>query len=1103
MRTLHRRTMFAPVLAAALAAGTIGTPHTALAQRGRGGQAESDTSEQRDPLARAIRGLRFRSIGPAVISGRISDVAVHPTDKKTWYVGTASGGLWKTTNAGTSFSPIFDDEDSYSIGVVAIDPANPNVVWVGSGENNAQRSVAYGDGVYKSVDGGRTWRNVGLPNSEHIGKILIDPRNSDVVYVAAQGPVFNGGGDRGLYKTTDGGESWTKILDAGEWAGVTDVVMDPRNPDVLIAATWQRARRQWGLILGGPQSAVHRTTDGGETWSKSQRGLPSTELGRIGLAMSSVDPDVVYAILEAANGRSGFYRSQNNGISWERMSDRATSGNYYQEIFADPVHVDRVYVMDVRNWVTDDGGRTFRSVGEQNKHVDSHALWIDPDDTDHLLIGCDGGLYESFDGGRTYDWFENLPLAQFYRLEVDSVRPFYRVFGGTQDNSTMGGPSRTRTRRGAHNGDWFLTQGGDGFYSRVDPTDSNIVYSESQYAGLTRFNLATGERVSITPLPEPGEPALRWHWDAPLIISPHAPARLYFAAQRVFRSDDRGSSWTPVSGDLTAQIDRNRLELMGRVWGVDAVGKNRSTSTWNSIVTLAESPLQEGVLWVGTDDGLVQVTEDGGQTWRRVESIRGVPDTTFVSRVTPSFHDLNTVYVSFDNHKAGDYRPYIAKSTDLGRSWTLISDDLPERGTVYVVLEDFKNPDLLFAGTEFGAFFSPNGGRSWAQLSSGLPTIQVRDMALQTQHDDLVLATFGRGFYILDDLETLRRLTPAVLETDVTLLPVDPAPLFVLASPDPGWQGERFWTADNPPMGAAIFYHVKETIRTRRAERQRAEQAAARRGENVFYPPWDSLRAEDREQDPEMILTVTDATGTVVRRLTGSVSAGLHRVTWDLRYPSATPIRGTDDDGGSFGAGGGPYVVPGIYTVTLATKVNDIVTPVSEPQTFEVYLLDGDLAPRPPAVLAFQRQTAALQRAMLGADAAAEDAMERIRLLERALQQTPADVSPLQRDLRALRDRLQELQWELGGDPTMGRRNEPTPPSLQSRLRRITGGAWSGSLQEVTGTQRRQYEILSAEFGGILGNLRRLIDVDLAGLEDAAEQAGAPWTSGRLPAWTP
>ncbi|MFQ6099222.1 MAG: glycosyl hydrolase, partial [Armatimonadota bacterium] len=505
-------TVFSWTVAGLLVAFSVFGTEPAVAQRGRGGQEEADTGRQRDPLERAVAGLRFRSIGPGVISGRISDIAVDPTHRSTWYVATASGGLWKTTNAGTSFSPIFDGEGSYSIGVVALDPKNSNVVWVGTGENNAQRSVSYGDGVYKSIDGGGTWKKMGLEQSEHIGKILVDPRNSDVVYVAAQGPVFSGGGDRGLYKTTDGGETWTKILDGGEWAGVSDVVMDPRDPDILIAAVWQRARRQWGYIAGGPESGLHRSTDGGETWVKSQRGLPSEELGRIGLAISPVDPDVVYAIVEAANGKGGFYRSRSSGVSWQRMSDRSTIGLYYQEIFADPQDVDRVYVMDTRTWITEDGGKSFEVLGERNKHVDNHALWIDPEDTDHLIIGCDGGLYESFDRGATYDWFQNLPLGQFYRVEVDSTRPFYRVFGGTQDNSSVGGPSRTRTRRGGRNADWFLTQGGDGFYSRIDPSDPNTIYAESQYAGLTRFNLATGERVSIRPEPAPGEPPLVWHW---------------------------------------------------------------------------------------------------------------------------------------------------------------------------------------------------------------------------------------------------------------------------------------------------------------------------------------------------------------------------------------------------------------------------------------------------------------------------------------------------------------------------------------------------------------------------------------------------------------
>jgi hypothetical protein len=791
------------------------------------------------------------------------------------------------------------------------------------------------------------------------------------------------------------------------------------------------------------------------------------------------------------------------------MSDRVTIGLYYQEIEADPVRVDRVYAMDTGNWISDDGGRTFTRLGERNKHVDNQALWIDPDDNNHLILGCDGGLYESFDRGATYDWFQNLALGQFYRVEVDSTEPFYRVFGGTQDNSSVGGPSRTRTRRGGRNADWFLTQGGDGFYSRIDPLDPNIVYAESQHAGLTRFNLATGERVSIRPEGELGE-ALVWHWDAPLIISPHSPSRLYFAANRVFRSEDRGGSWRTVSPDLTKQIDRNRLKVMGRVWGVDAVAKNASTSVWGAVVSLAESPLQEGLLFAGTDDGMVQISEDGGDNWRAIPSVDDVPDTTFITDIQPSWHDANTVYVAFDNHKAGDYKPYIAKSTNLGGSWELIQNNLPERGTVYTILEDYKDPSLLFAGTEFGIYFSNNGGENWTRIRGGLPTIMVRDMVFQTQHDDLVIATFGRGFYVLDNLETLRALTPELLASEGGLLPINRTPMYVASNPDPGWQGERFYTSGNPSLGATFYYYLKDALRTRRQQRQQTDRAAARRGEDVFYPSWDALREEDLEEAPQMTLTVSDQEGRVVRRLTGRTSAGVTNVTWNLRYPSASPIS-SGGGGGGFGGfgggggggGGGPYVVPGTYTVALAKLVDGVTTPVGEPQRFEVYPLDDVATPRSAEVLAFQQQTARLQRAVLGANAAAGEAVTHIGLLKRALNETPNADPQITADLRTLENSIREIRWELSGDPTVGRRREASPTSLVRRLGRITGGAWSGALHEVTGMQREQYDVVAAEFSSILDQLRPLIEVELKRIEDAAEAAGAPWTSGRLPTWRP
>jgi hypothetical protein len=782
---------------------------------------------------------------------------------------------------------------------------------------------------------------------------------------------------------------------------------------------------------------------------------------------------------------------------------------YDQEIFADPVDVDRVYSIDVRTMITEDGGRTFRPLGERNKHVDNHVVWIDPDDTDHLLIGCDGGLYQSFDRGQTYTYFANLPLGQFYRVEADNSLPFYRVYGGTQDNASIGGPSRTRTNHGIVNHDWFFTQGGDGFQTRVDPTASEIVYSQSQHGNLARFNLASGEDINIVPQPEPGEPGLRWHWDSPLIISPFSNTRLYFAANRLFRSEDRGTSWRPVSPDLTRQIDRNRLPMMDRVWSVDAVAKNASTSLYGAIVALAESPLREGLLWVGTDDGLVQVSENGGETWRAMDRFPGVPDTTFVSRVLPSAHDANTVYVAFDNHKAGDYRPYVVKSTDLGRSWTSVAGNLPERGTVYAVVEDHVDARLLFAGTEFGLFFTNDGGTRWTRLGGGLPTIQVRDLAIQQRDDDLVVATFGRGFYILDDLAPLRGLRPEVVAGPAHLFPVRRAPLYVESSPlggsGAGWQGGSFYTASNPPFGAVFTYYLRDELKTRRARRQESEREAARAGRDVFYPPWDSLKAEDREEAPALVLTVTDAENRVVRRLTGPVTAGTHRVAWNLRYPAPNPPTLTPPDtagGGGFGGPpAGPFVLPGRYVVSLSQRVDGVVSPLGEPRTFEVTPLDAGVGPRSAEVVAFQRQAAQLQRTVLGANAAIGEANNRMRLLRRALEETPGADPDLTMQLIAVADRLRDVQESVSGDPTVERRNESSPPSLADRVNRIAGGLWSGTLGDVTDTHRRQYAIVAAEIGSVLERLRTLIDVDLKRIEDAAEAAGAPWTSGRVPRW--
>ena len=1101
------------VAALALSGAVFASSHSLAApSRSRPARANTRTSTGADSLLKggSFNGLAFRSIGPAVNSGRVVDIAVAPNDRFTWYLAVASGGVWKTVNAGTTWEPIFDHEKSYSIGCVAVDPKHPLTVWVGSGENNSQRSVSYGDGVYKSMDGGKHWKNVGLPGSEHIGKILVDPRNTDVVYVAAQGPLWNVGGERGLYKTEDGGKTWKRILHVDDRTGVSEVAFDPRDPDVLYAVAYERHRRVWTLIDGGPGSGIHKSVDGGKTWTKLTNGLPSEDLGRIGIAVSPVDPDVVYAIVEGGEKVGGVYRSKDGGGNWERMSDyQSTSPQYYQELVCDPRKLDRVYSMDTFIQVTDDGGRTWRRAGEKYKHVDNHAMWIDPDDSDHLLVGCDGGLYESFDRATTWSFKANLPITQFYRVAVDDSEPFYFVYGGTQDNNSLGGPSRTTNQHGIRNEDWFVTLGGDGFQSVVDPQDPNIIYAELQYGELARYDRKTGERVMIQPQPEPGDAPQKWNWDSPLMISPHAHTRLYFGSQRLWRSDDRGDSWRPVSPDLTRGVDRNRLEVAGRVWSVDAIAKNASTSFYGNLVSLAESPRQEGLLYAGTDDGLVQVSEDDGAHWRRVERFAGVPEMSYVSRLTASAHDANVVYAAFDRHQSADYKPYLLRSADRGRTWTSIAGNLPERGTVYCVVEDPVNADLLFAGTEFGVFFTLDRGRRWVPLQGGLPTIQVRDLAIQPRENDLVLATFGRGFYVLDDYSLLRTLTSRDLADAARLFPVRKALMYVPDAPlglrENSQQGHAYYEAPNPPFGATFTYYLRRGLETRKKARRALEKARVEKGEPVYYPAWDTLRMEDREENPAILLTVADEEGHVVRRIAGPSGAGFQRVAWDLHYPAPNPIgsRRNDEENPFDDPPSGPMAAPGAYTVTLSERIEGKETTLAGPIRFEAIPLgSGAIAAKDRLeALDFQRKTARLQRAVLGATEVANETRNRIAAMKRALDETPEASPALVTRVRSLEAELQDVLVDLTGDPVRARRNEPTPPAIEDRVERIVDSHWRASGLPPA-TCRREYAIAAEQFGRTLERLRTLVGVDLAKIESEAELAGAPWTPGRLPSWS-
>jgi photosystem II stability/assembly factor-like uncharacterized protein len=909
--------------------------------------------------AETVREITMRNIAGTFSSGRIADVAVDPRNRNIWYVATASGGLWKTTNRGISFQPVFDDGGSYSLGCVTVDPRNSDIVWLGTGENQSQRAIGWGDGVYKSVDAGRTWKNTGLKDSQHIARIVVDPRDSDKVYAASQGPLFSPGGDRGLYKTTDGGNTWKPVLEISENTGITDIALDPRNPDILYAAAYQRRRNTSVIVAGGPDAGIFKSVDGGKNWRKLTAGLPAVDLGRIALAVSPQKPDVVYALVMTArsNKLSGFYRSEDAGEHWSRGAFKEVQDpEYYGEIFADPFQFDRIYGMDISVFVTEDGGKTVQNAfgggggrGER-LHSDNHALVFDPGDANHLIEGNDGGLYESYDHGRTWRHFNNIPATQFYRLSVDNGLPFYNVYGGTQDNGSQGVPSRTMVADGIRTSDWMVTGGGDGYQSRADPEDASIVYTCSQQINCGRLDLKTGQASSISPLagrggrgggPSPAgkvnDPKLRSRWDVPFIISPHNRRRLYILANRLLESDDSGATWREVSEDLTRSIDRDTIPVMGKVWGADAVWKNEFTDDYGTGTALAESPLKEGLLIAGTDDGLVQVSEDGSQTWRKVDKWPGVPDLTYVTDVHPSPVDANTLFVTLNDFQRGNFRPYVMKSPDLGRTWTSISGDLPVADPVWTIVQDHVNPDLLFVGTEFGLSFTVDGGRHWIKIRNGMPPIPIRDLAIQKRENDLAAASFGRGFFILDDYAALRQLTPEVLSSAGALFaPGRKARVY----DEIGYyraQGDNLGSP-NPPFGAILSYYLR-----------------------------DDLPAGSGSDGPRVVLQIADTAGKMVRQLDASSKAGLHRITWDLREtapqnaatgPAGNSAPPTNPGGagagdqepppgrtrsGGFGRGGrgGSMVKPGMYTVTLGELAAGTLVPIGQPQKLEVAPLEA------------------------------------------------------------------------------------------------------------------------------------------------------------------
>ena len=1051
-------------------------------------------------------GIAFRSIGPAFASGRIADIVVNPDNPFEYYIAVASGGVWKTSNGGTTYMPIFDSQSSYSTGCITMAPSNSNVIWVGTGENNNQRSVAYGDGVYKSEDGGKSFKNMGLKSSEHIGKIIIHPSNSNVVYVAAYGPLWSKGGERGVYKTTNGGSTWDKVLEVSENTGINDIVMDPRDPDVLFAAAHQRRRHVWTYIDGGPESAVYKSKDGGATWGKLSNGLPEGDLGRIGLAISPANPDYVYAIIKASGKTGGFYRSTDRGASWKKMSDYQTSGNYYQEIVCDPLDEDKIFSMNTWLHHTENGGKSFMTTGEKHKHVDNHCMWIDPSNTDHWIVGCDGGIYETWDHAANWQFKSNLPLTQFYRVAVDNATPFYNIYGGTQDNNSMGGPSRSLNNAGIVNADWFITIGGDVFESQIDPADPNIVYAQAQYGWLVRYDKKSGEKIGIQPMPAKDEAPYRWNWDAPLLISPHNNKRLFFCANKVFKSEDRGNTWTTISEDLSRQIDRNKLKVMGRVWGMDAVMKNKSTSIYGNIVAFDESPLKENLLYAGTDDGLIHSTQNGGQNWNKIDGIDGVPSKTYVNAIVASKHDENAVFVAFNNHKNGDFTPYLFISNDKGKTWSSIVSNLPKRGSVYSIAEDHNNENLLFVGTEFGVFFTVDKGKEWTKLTSGIPTIAARDLAIQERENDLVVASFGRSFYVLDNYAPLREVTPELLKKKSHIFKIKDGLMFVPTNPlglrGKSAQGESYYSAPNPEYGVTFTYYVKDKTKSLKETRQAKEKELAKVGKDVFYPTMEEIQAEDNEEKPYLLFIIKDANGVPVRKIKTGTKSGINRISWNFRLTTTSPIKLSKGKIGRYSTSDeGPLALPGAYTVELYESINGKINLLHEAVQFNLKPLNNQtlLAKDKAAVLEFQNQLAELRRRVSGASAIISETNNKIKYLKSAIQNYPSVPIDLLTETKTLENEMLSIQIKLHGNRSRSRREFETYPSISSRIGTAVYQLWHTTTSPTT-TQKQGYEIAKEEFKPVMKKLNEMAG-KVASLEEKMTQYGVPYTPGRANSW--
>jgi photosystem II stability/assembly factor-like uncharacterized protein len=1011
----------------------------------------STSTAQQPPPVTSLDALKWRHIGPASFGGRIDDVEAVPGKPSIIFVATASGGIFKTINAGVTWKPVFDEEGgALSIGDVAIAPSDPNIVWAGTGEPNNRQSSSWGDGVYRSVDGGEVWRHMGLKDTHHVGRIVIHPRNPDIVYIAALGHLWGPNEERGLYKTVDGGKTWKKALYINADTGVVDVAMDS-DGRTLFAAAYQRRRRGWGFVGGGPHGALYRSLDGGDTWEKLAGGLPHGDVGRIGVEISKSHPNVVYAIYQHKNG--GVFKSEDRGNTWTRMNAMNPRASYYSQIRIDPQNPDKIWVLGGSLAVSIDGGRTFRSDDTGNLiHVDHHALSINPSDPDHLVLGNDGGLYFSYDGSRHWDFIDNLPIGQYYDISVDTRDPYW-IYGGTQDNGTWAIPSRTSSLLGITNGDVINIAYGDGFYIEPDTKDPRVIYANSQSGRAYQVDMETREERGIRPVPKDPKETYRFNWSTPMLISPHDSNVVYYGGNKLFRTSDRGQTWQVVSPDLTLNQDWKKLPLMGPERSADTLSRDDGVSDFGTITTLAESPLQAGVLYVGTDDGQVQITRDGGKNWQNVTSRFRLPGPRWVSRVIASRHAAGTAYAAFDGHQDDDFSPYIFKTTDFGGTWTRVSGDMPDGMVVNALAEHFRNPRLLFAGTEFGLFVSTSGGDRWARAAGNMPKVPVDDIVIETRSNDLVLGTHGRSIIILDDVSALEQLEEAG-RTEAHLFPVRPATQYyeMRMLPVPG---ASEFAGPNPAYGALITYNLK------------GDPAGSK----------DSFGASSGapSASPTVKIRIRDASGTTVREIDAPDRKGLNRVAWDLRH--ALSIDGGREGGqGWFGPLKGPLVMPGEYTVTLVARGRELSQKVQ-------VRVDPRARTSPEMLRARHSAGMAVNELLRAFDEGAKtvQAIEReVEGMKGLLAAQPNPPARVRDALAGLSKKLQDLKEKFGGSGFGGTRGQIVD----------LAGQLQASTAQPTEAQMWTIDRLRTDVSAHVAQLNAFITVDLPGFHNQLRDNG-------------